>query len=250
MIRRCTNIAKTVITFCLWTTLIPPFLIACTLLALLPARWRYDNRLYFFLTSSMSWLIIKSAFLRITIHGRKNLPTYPNTPAIVIMNHASAFDIPMIEVLVGSYPHVWISKSGYKNVPLVGFLLKRMHVMVDKTSTSSARRALIGMHDLIKDQNRHALIFPEGTRHDDGQVHKFFSGFAVLAQKLQRPVIPIVATNMHLVFPKKSLIIDSSSTHVTINIGKPIYCPADADLPEFVRSVEEHFKETLTTTGV
>lgn len=240
---------KTLVSYCLLAIIMPCFLIPCFFLALLPSKIRYDNRLYFFLTSWMSRLMMWSTFINIKITGMHHLPQYPQTPAIIIGNHASAFDIPMLEMVVGSYPRVWMSKVGFLKVPLMGFLLRRMHVVVDKTSGKDARAALLSMLALIKNSNRHAVIFPEGTRYSDGKIHDFYSGFALLAQKLKRPVIPIVITGMHTIFPKKSFLIDSSACTVTMNIGRPMYCPENMEITEFVAHVQRYYESELEKIG-
>lgn len=239
------NGIKTLVSYCLLAIIMPSFLIPCCFLALLPASIRYDNRLYFFLTTTMSRLMMWATFIDIKIIGKEHLPHYPANPAIIIGNHTSAFDIPMVDMLMDSYPHVWMSKRGYIKVPLMGFLLKRMHVMVDKTSGKDARAALISMLTLIKTSPRHAVIFPEGTRHSDGNIHHFYSGFALLAQKLKRPIIPIIITGIHTIYPKKSLLIDSCRGTVTIKIGKPIHCPESMDITEFVDQVQRYYQTEL-----
>ena len=240
---------KTLLTYTLLLIIMPCFLIPCFFLALLPRSIRYDNRLYFFLTSWMSRLMMWATFIDVKVTGLQHIPQYPHTPAIIIGNHMSAFDIPLLEMIIGSYPRVWMSKVGYLKVPLMAFLLRRMHVCVDKTSGKDARSALISMLGLIKNSNRHAVLFPEGTRHADGKVHDFFAGFALLAQKLNRPVVPVVITGMHKIFPKKSLLIDSSACTVTIHVGKPMYCSENMETADFVAQVQRYYQTELEKIG-
>lgn len=243
------NLILTVITFLLLSIIMPTFLIPCFFLSLFPKNIRYDNRLYFWLTSTMSRLMIWATFIKIRVIGRENLASYPNNPAIIIANHTSAIDIPLVEMFMGTYPHIWMSKVSYLRVPLMGFLLKRMHVFVDKTSGKDARAALLAMYALIKASDRHAVLFPEGTRHTDGKIHDFYAGFGMLAQKLKRPVIPIVIFGLHKVFPKKSLLVDSSACTVTIKIGKPMYCPESMDTAEFVAHIQQYYQTELEKLG-
>jgi 1-acyl-sn-glycerol-3-phosphate acyltransferase len=241
------NLSKSIITYILWISIVPPLFIPCIVIALLPKKIRHDSRIYFFWSTIISHTILKLAFIRVSVTGKANLPQYPQQPAIFIINHASALDIPLVEIVAGSYPHVWMSKAEYKKIPFFGFLLKRMHILVDKNSLTSARNALVLMHQQLQNNARHALIFPEGTRHTDGNVHRFYSGFAILAQKLKRPIVPIVISRNHSIFPKKSLIIDSSVSPVKINIGKPVYVTEQTNLDEFVTCMQKYFEQQLTT---
>ncbi len=224
-------------------------MLICGILACLPARLRYDNRLYFVVSTFISHFIIRVSGIKITISGRENLPQYPQAPALLVMNHSSALDIPLVEIVAGTYPHVWLSKASYGKVPLFGFLLKRMHVLVDTTNKKAAGAALLKTYTLLKNASRHALVFPEGTRSPDGNVGNFFSGFALLAKKLNRPIIPVVISGIHRVYPKNSLIIDSLAPVVTITIGKPLHCPPSVSPDEFATQVCHYFKDTLATAG-
>lgn len=234
------NCIRSFITYTTWiVTITPIILFFCYPLSLLPRSVRYDNRLYFFFSTIIGRIYTWASFVHFDIQGLENLPMYPESPAIIVMNHTSSFDIPVIENIVGTYPHVWMSKDSYGKIPFFGGILKRMHILVNR---NAPRNALLGMYTLTKDTRRHILIFPEGTRYSDGTIHKFYSGFAVLAQKLKRPVIPIVAYGMHTILAKKSLLIDSSGDKVTIIIGKPRICPENMPLDEFVLDVQKHFE--------
>ena len=239
------NIIKTCITYLLLFLVVPPVvLFLCLPLALLPASIRYDNRLLFFVTSRLGRFIIWASFIRIRIKGKENLPTYPNQPSIIVINHTSALDIPLVEIIVGSYPHLWMSKTSYAKIPVFGFVLQRIHVTVER-SGGKRHNALRTMHHLLKDANRHALIFPEGRRHSSGNVNTFYSGFAMLSQKLNRPVIPVIIKGLHAVFPAKSILIDSSIPAVKLSIGKPLH-PVDGEtVQDFTARVQKYFETEM-----
>jgi len=251
--KKITNFIKTIITYTLWSFIALVCALMCVPLACLPAKIRYDNRLYFFCTTLVSRMVLAASFIRIKIVGRDNLSIYPEkypekypkNPSIIISNHASALDIPLLEIIAQTYPHVWMSKAEYLKVPVFGFLLKRMHVTVDRTHETSAGRAFVKAYQLVKDHKRHLLLFPEGTRHTDGKIHEFNNGFALLAKKLDRPVIPIVITSGAQVFSAKSFLIDSSAGHITMSIGKPMICMPDESVEDFARRVHDFFKEEL-----
>lgn len=239
----------TAATYIIWILCVPPLMLICGILACLPARLRYDNRLYFVISTFISHFILRASGIKIAISGHENLPNYPQAPAIFVMNHSSSLDIPLVEIVAGTYPHVWLSKASYGNIPLFGFLLRRMHVLVDTTSRKDAGAALIKTYSLLKNASRHALVFPEGTRSLDGNVGNFFSGFALLAKKLNRPIIPVVISGIHKVYPKNSLIIDSLAPTVTITIGKPLFCPPSVSSDEFATNVHHYFKDALANAG-
>ncbi len=233
---------KTSITYALWIAVVPLGLCLCALLALFPKKIRLNNRFYFVITTFLGWFIVKATFVRFVVYGKENIPAQPS---LILANHTSALDIPLVELLVGSHPHIWMSKMEYNKIPIFGFILRRMHVTVDKLSGSAARTALLTMYTLLKEYQSHALIFPEGTRSADGKMLPLLAGFAILAQKLKRPIVPIVIAGFHQVYPKNSLLIDSSVRNVKISIGKPLVYQETVSLNDFVSYVQHYFEDEL-----
>lgn len=234
---------KTIYIYSAILVLTIPLWIFCTTIASLPKKFRYKIRAYHYSTWAISAIIMRIIGAKIVITGKHNLPNHNSPPTIIIANHSSALDIPIIETLVTSHPHLWMSKKSYKKIPVFGYLLNQMHVMVDKTSGSQALRSLIKMQDLLKNKPHHALIFPEGSRFSDGKIHDFYAGFAILAQKLNRPVIPVVIKNLHPILPKNSLLIDSSACTVKIIIGPAMHCQPGTTLEDFIAKVQGYYED-------
>lgn len=201
---------RTLITYPLWAVISLFFLLLTFPLVLLPDSYRYDNRLFFRITSFWNWLLFRVAGIRVVVKGRNRLPVYPEQPRVFVMNHASALDIFVVEQVLQGYPRVWMSKMAYKHVPLFATLLRRMHVLVDVSSVRAAARALAKMVSLGRNKKRHVLIFPEGGRFTDGKIRRFYGGFVVLARKLDRPVVPIYIRNAHHILNPTGYLIDNA----------------------------------------
>ncbi len=208
-------------------------------IALLPRSFRYENRIYFCISQFIAWVILKASGAKLSISGLENLPVFPHDPAIIVANHTSALDIALIEVLVGSYPHVWLSKDEYRRVPLFGFLLKQMHVLVRRHDAHHSRKALVKILALMSGKKSHILIFPEGTRGVGNMLLPFHAGFAVIAHKSNRPVIPVVMYGFSKLFPKKKWLIDSSHKEVRIIIGEPLHLRDEQTLLSFVEETHD-----------
>lgn len=226
-------------------TLIPPTIIImltlCLLMSLLPQKYRYKNGLYFFVTSRFSWLIIFFSFVKYKVSGKSNLHSSSKNPVIFVINHSSFIDIPMVEVVLGARPRVWLSRRLFG----LNTLLKRMHVIVERKGHSDAKYALKKAIHLAGTYQSDITIFPEGTRHADGNIHTFFSGFAVMAEELDRPVIPIAFYGLNSILPPKSFLIDSDAQMVKISIGKPINHSDFETQKEFITHVQNWFKQEL-----
>src|SRR5271168_3037115 len=67
---------------------------------MLPDRWRYNNPLYYHFVSFFYWAGLKCIFVPIRYKGIENMP---KEPAVIVGNHQSSLDIPLIGTLVDAH---------------------------------------------------------------------------------------------------------------------------------------------------
>lgn len=213
-------------------------IIPLLLVSILPAKYRYDNPIYFFFTDLFFKGILFATFLPIKVIGRSHLS---KTPSIIAANHQSALDIPLVGILLRRYPQIWLFKEELQSTPLVGFVGKRMGVVVDR---STPRRALKTLSDSIKlfdNHQRQLVIFPEGGRYIDGTVHEFLWGFAIIAKKTGRPVVPVYIKNINKAYPPGSFWVHYYP--ITVVIGKPFNFEPGEEDAAFIKRVHDWFVE-------
>ncbi len=160
-----------------------------------------DNRLFLLIQQFFNGACVRLSLLRITYQGLENLP---DAPCIITANHQSSFDIPLVGYALGKRPHLWLAWNELASGPLLRFLLPRVAVLVDATSPQRAMRTLVQAITTVQSQPWDLVIFPEGARHTDGTVHEFFGGFALIAKKIDRPVVPIKIIGVNIVYPPKT----------------------------------------------
>lgn len=207
---------RSLITALCWAVISAIFVIPCLVLAFLPAPGRYQNRFFFWCATWWGRLFFLTAGIKLQVSGEALAAD--DEPAIVAMNHASALDIMVAEVVLGTQPRMWLSTDAYKSIPLLSTLLNRMHVTVDTSSPRAAARSLARLRTLARGTVSHVLLFPEGRRWADDQIHDFFGGFAVLARTLKRPVRPVYIGSAHHVLPPKAMLVDNR-TWVSVVVG-------------------------------
>jgi 1-acyl-sn-glycerol-3-phosphate acyltransferase len=214
------------------------FIVPCFFIACLPARWRYDNRVYYWLIGLNYKILNWATFLPISVKGKENIP---QEPAVLVANHQSSLDIPIFGALVNSHPHIWFFLARFAKIPIFGFIARRMNVVVDH----SGLRKLVGSLDealkIIKQRKSHVLLFPEGGRYIDNKIHNFFYGFAILAKEAGRPVIPVMMYNLNKVYPPGSFLIHYYPIRVIV--GSPFNFKPDETEDEFVQRVHAWFVE-------
>jgi 1-acyl-sn-glycerol-3-phosphate acyltransferase len=229
-------VARTFISYFLGIIVIILFFFPCLLLlTFLPKRYRINNRLIFWLLGATYKGLIK-AFL-IPVHQIGTVPAC--YPRIIVANHQSALDIPLIGMLLQAKSHFWYALSYYQDAPVLGFLIKRLGVTINQQESAQAARGLLQGIRLIKRYQWDCVIFPEGGRHIDGTIHKFYRGFALIAKTTGLPVVPVMLHNAGKVYPPYSFWIYWYP--ITIRIGEPIWYTQEDTEELFVEKIRQWF---------
>ncbi|GEM_PF-586040 len=244
------NLIRSIIMYISWIIFQPLFMLLAYPLTFLPTSIRYDNRVYFFITGWMARFFIWPTFLKFHFTGLENLPSYPAQPAIIIANHTSAIDIAIIDMLLNTYPHVWMVKESYGKMPIFGRLVRAMHIIVHRESPRKAVQALINAITRVQGHTRHLVIFPEGTRQASGKLSEFKEGFAITAEKLRRPIIPIALAGLHEAFPKGRIVCHSFKHQISVHIGKPFFMDEGESRQEFINRIHAWYEQTLDKSGL
>jgi 1-acyl-sn-glycerol-3-phosphate acyltransferase len=174
-------------------------------------------------------------FYRIRVYGVEDL--YPKG-AIIAPNHTSFFDPPLISITYPEETYYLARATLFKNFFFRMFLRGLNAYPVKGSAQDFSSLKMIGQ--LLK-QDKKVVIFPEGTRSDDGQITQIKTGISMLALRAECPIIPVYihgafeAWSRHRKWPK----LGSSLTCV---YGKPIFSHTYAHL-EKKQAREEMTKE-------
>lgn len=231
---------RTIISYILIVLLVAIITIPCLIFISLPARWRYDNKLYFWLSHFFYKASLFFTFLPIEFIGKENLP---KEPAIIASNHQSALDIPLVGALLNGYPHIWMAWAYLKKY-WMGIVLRRMAILIDLSSPLKSMKSLVKAIKMLNGKKRHVIIFPEGGRYIDGnKIHDFFAGFVIIAKKTGRPVVPVLILNAYKVYPPGSFLIHRHP--VKVIVGKPFYYQEGEADKEFKDRVRKWFVDNV-----
>ncbi len=209
------------------------------IILLLPERIRYNSRFYAWCTHQFFYWTLMATLLPITFIGTSNIPK--NTPVIFAANHQSSLDVPLVGVLAKGQPSVWLAWSQLVNYPVLGFILKRVAVLVDASTPTRAARSLLEAIDRIKNNQHHVMIFPEGGRYTDGKVHDFFSGFVILARRTGRSVVPVYIKGASKAYPPHAWL--ANWYPVQVVIGSPFMVHESETDEAFKQRVHDWFVE-------
>jgi 1-acyl-sn-glycerol-3-phosphate acyltransferase len=181
--------------------------------------------------------ILTVSGIDVSIGGLSNID--PGRSYIFMSNHRSNFDIP---VLLGCLPvqFRWLAKAELFKIPIFGRAMSGAgYVKIDRFNRESAIKSIDQVAAKMKN-GVSVMIFPEGTRSEDGNVKPFKKGGFVMAVDSQVPIIPVILQGTRSIMSKGSWLISSGS--VRMFIEKPIVTSGYTrqtkdDLIKCVRSV-------------
>jgi len=129
--------------------------------------------------------------------GREKVPA--GVPLIIVANHQSMNDIPPIIWFMRKFHPKFISKKELgKGIPSVSYNLRHGgSVLIDRKDPKQALPAIKSMAVYIEQNNRSAVIFPEGTRSKTGEPKKFSeNGLKILCKFAPSAyIVPISINN-------------------------------------------------------
>ncbi len=167
---------------------------------------------------------------------------------LVVANHQSLMDIPLILGYVGPMPMV--AKKELSRVPGVNWFVKYMGgFFLDRDNPAEGAQVIKKIIKTLSSGNS-LLIFPEGTRSVDGTVGRFKTAIFKIAKKLNVKVLPISIWGTISLVPKRSLFLNPGPVSMIIH---PPISPNDFPSEEMLaQKVEETVRlgvERLKATG-
>lgn len=208
------------------------------LLVLTPKKYIQKNFLIYWLLAVIFRALIYATFLKFkVIYPQNKLPF----PAVYVANHCSAADIVILGYLQGVKSHFWFYWDKFSHTPIFSILTTRLGLGIKQDDPRHDARTLIQGINLMKEQQCNAVIFPEGSRFNDGTVHQFLAGFVLLARKAQAPVIPVYIHNMGNAYPPHTILIYPFT--VTVTVGEPLSIQPDESDTDFCNRVQSWFIE-------
>ncbi len=177
-------------------------------------------------TSGASWfarrlwapVLLWMAGARVEVEGLENLDA--RRPALYASNHQSTLDIPVLFVAL-PVDLRFVAKEQLRWVPLVGWYIQMAgHILVDRSNRARAIASLDRAADEIVRRNISLIVFPEGTRSEEGHILPFKHGPFGLALKAQIPVVPVTIEGSAKMMPRRSWRIRRGT--VRVRIGAPV----------------------------
>ncbi len=159
-------------------------------------------------------LLCKLNGVNVEINGLENILS--NRPQIFVSNHQGYFDI---FALSGYLPVQirWIAKSSLFRIPFVGWaMMAAGYIPVERDNRKKAYEAFNKTLEKIK-EGCSIIIFPEGTRSEDGKIGPFKKGSNLIASRSKSPMVPITIIGSGDIIKKGSATITPGPIRVIIS---------------------------------
>jgi 1-acyl-sn-glycerol-3-phosphate acyltransferase len=178
------------------------------------------------------WLMraVFGLWFRLKVRGMEQVPR--KGAAIVVANHRSGFDPPLMGALLPR-PVYFMAKAELFRFPPFAWLISALHAYpVDRSRADRAalRRSL----QLLRD-GQALLIFPEGHRSPDGRLQPMRGGVLVMAQMTGAPIIPVAIAGRY-----------SFRGKIAVSVGAPFTIGREADQEEARRRLYDAIAGELT----
>ena len=176
------------------------------------------GRILGFIVKYWAKTIFKTMNINVRVIGLDKLDR--NADYIFAPNHASSLDIPLI---LGFLPFwiVPISKIELKWIPFLGWAMQAAgHVFVDRRDHEKAMLSITKIKNSLLKNPRSILIFPEGSRTNDGKVNQFKTGGLSIGISTKISIVPVAIEGTFESLSKHSK--KFVNKLLTINIGSPV----------------------------
>lgn len=177
------------------------------------------------------------AVFNIRCRGREFVPSTGG--GLVLSNHQSNLDPVLIGLASDRRLNYVARKTLFKFPPFRWLINSLDAIAIDREGTG-----LEGLKETLKRLKRGemVLLFPEGTRTPDGEVHAMKPGFCAVARRSGVPIIPVAMDGAYDAWPRKQKLPGRAVIHV--QFGPPISVEEIAGLndDELVAEVERRIR--------
>lgn len=180
--------------------------------------------------------------LKFIMEGKENID--PDKSYVFVPNHVNMLDVAMVGSMLH---HTWkpLTKKEIGNIPLLGWLICNISIVVDRSSPQSRSNSLLDMVSHLK-RGISILIFPEGSR-NRGKVPlgKFYPGAFRVAIEAQKPVLPIIFYNTRKLKPVNEFRLYPGKGYIRLLEPIPTEGLSLDDLDDFTAKVHKIMEEKI-----
>lgn len=179
------------------------------------------------------------AGVRVSVCGGEHIP---DGPVIFMSNHQSGFDI-LALLAAMPRPINWIAKKELFDIPVFGSSMRRGgYIPLDRGDGRKALKSMDDAADAIR-EGKSVVMFPEGTRTQDGKLLPFKRGGFILTRKAAVPVIPVTINGSGRINPANQIRLYSGDIKIVLHPA--LNLPADLRRSEAETWMMENVRNSI-----
>ncbi len=186
-----------------------------------------------FLRSDTLWWWFAAPFLRgvivaarvvggvkYQIHGEENLPLADDMRRIILCpKHQSTWETFYFPSMT-SHPLAYVFKKELLRIPIFGWCMGRLDMIhIDRKQRAQAWNKVAEQGEILMDDGKWIIMFPEGTRIERGKKGAYKAGASRLAVATDAYIIPIAVTSGRC-WPRRSFALRPGV--IDVSIGQPV----------------------------
>lgn len=177
---------------------LPAWTVLCVSSALVAGFLTRDKDLFYRWQRHWARGLFRLCGIELEVEGEAAMP---DTPYVIIANHASYMDVAALFAALPRPPQ-FIAKSELGKIPFLGAALRHgRHILIRRGNNSSALDAIGQAAEHVK-RGAAVLVFPEGTRATSDAIGRFKSGAFRLAKAADAAILPVGIAGTRGVLPK------------------------------------------------
>ena len=228
-----------------WLVLVPVMVLVTMIaapLAIIFSLAGYPSQANLWVAARWARIIAWLTPMRIEIEGLEHVD--PGQSYVVVANHLSQYDIPLIYGFCGLDLR-WVIKAEVGKIPFVAQGCRAIgHVFIDRGNPEKARSAI---NEAVAGlpAGTGVLFFAEGTRSRSGELMPFRKGAFRVAVDRKLPVLPMTVIGTRDLLPPGSLRIRPGRARLVI--GQPIQPPVGAT-DEAIQELSQTTRGVIAST--
>lgn len=173
---------------------------------------RFDYFYYYFWV----WTIYLCSLFYFRIHYNFQERVPKKGKLVLIANHQSFLDPPLIGIGITRPCHFMARDTLFKGI--LGWHISHLNAF----PVSQEKNPIAGIKETLRrlKQEQAVLIFPEGTRTEDGKLGEFHKGIISVARRSKAPILPCVIQGAYEAFPRHTKF--PKPRKVTVTYGQVI----------------------------
>jgi 1-acyl-sn-glycerol-3-phosphate acyltransferase len=201
----------------LWDPLIWIYTIILGALSLISSLFDPSGKVQHGFARLWSKVILGTIGAKVEVEGLEQIDT--SKAQVYVVNHLSALDIPVLYLHLPFQFRILAKKELFR-YPFMGWHLRRSGQIPVVLENPRASVRSLNLAVAALKQGKSLVIFPEGGRSPDGQLHAFMGGAFYAAIKAQVDIVPIALAGTYEILKMNTWHIKPGPTQMLV--GAPI----------------------------